>query len=427
MKTCAIVGINWVDEGKGRMVDLLTQDYDIVVRYQGGGNAGHTVINEYGKFALHLLPSGIFRPNVVNILGNGVALDMKSLCGEMENVTAKGVSVPPENQKNSDRASLVLPSHILLEEQEEERLKDKKYGSTKQGSAPFYSDKYQKKTIQAGELFYPEYLVRHLEDLLEWKNLTLTGVYGAKPYTMAQLCDYLHTYGQKLRPFICDTGSWLREAQQDGKSILFEAQLGALRDLDYGIYPYTTSSNTIASYAPVGSGLPGASIDEVVGVVKAYSSCVGEGPFVCEWFGADAEKLRDAGDEYGAKTGRPRRVGPIDLVATRYGVRMQNATNIALTKLDILSYMDRIPVCAHYEINGQRTDEFPFPVLLDPATPEVESVPGWASDISAARTREALPPAARDYVEYVERAIGCRIGYVSVVAETLKIKSVTEN
>ena len=230
MKTCAIVGINWGDEGKGRMVDLLTQDYDIVVRYQGGGNAGHTVINEYGKFALHLLPSGIFRPNVVNILGNGVALDMKSLCGEMENVTAKGVSVTPENLKISDRASLVLPWHILLDELEEERLKDKKYGSTKQGIAPFYSDKYQKKTIQAGELFYPEYLVRHLEDLLEWKNLTLTGVYGAKPYTMAQLCDYLHTYGQKLRPFICDTGSWLRKAQQDGKSILFEAQLGALRE-----------------------------------------------------------------------------------------------------------------------------------------------------------------------------------------------------
>ena len=267
MANCAIVGINWGDEGKGRMVDLLTQDYDIVVRYQGGGNAGHTVINEYGKFALHLLPSGIFRPNVVNILGNGVALDMKSLCGEMENVTAKGVSVTPENLKISDRASLVLPWHILLDELEEERLKDKKYGSTKQGIAPFYSDKYQKKTIQAGELFYPEYMVRHLEDLLEWKNLTLTGVYGAKPYTMAQLCDYLHTYGQKLRPFICDTGSWLREAQQDGKSILFEAQLGALRDLDYGIYPYTTSSNTIAAYAPIGAGLPTAKIDQVVGVL----------------------------------------------------------------------------------------------------------------------------------------------------------------
>ena len=417
MKTCAIVGINWGDEGKGRMVDLLTQDYDIVVRYQGGGNAGHTVINEYGKFALHLLPSGIFRPNVVNILGNGVALDMKSLCGEMENVTAKGVSVTPENLKISDRASLVLPWHILLDELEEERLKDKKYGSTKQGIAPFYSDKYQKKTIQAGELFYPEDLVRHLEDLLEWKNLTLTGVYGAKPYTMAQLCDYLHTYGQKLSPFICDTGSWLRKAQQDGKSILFEAQLGALRDLDYGIYPYTTSSNAVAAYAPVGSGLPSAKLDEVVGVVKAYSTCVGEGPFVCEWFGPEADRLREAGFEYGAKTGRPRRVGPLDIVATRYGVQTQGATCIALTKLDVLSYMDKIPVCTKYVVNGAETDVFPFPAALETAKPVTEYLDGWGCDISGVRTWEALPKQAQAYVEYIEKSIGCHIGYVSVGAE----------
>ena len=417
MKTCAIVGINWGDEGKGRMVDLLTQDYDIVVRYQGGGNAGHTVINEYGKFALHLLPSGIFRPNVVNILGNGVALDMKSLCGEMENVTAKGVSVTPENLKISDRASLVLPWHILLDELEEERLKDKKYGSTKQGIAPFYSDKYQKKTIQAGELFSPEYLVRHLEDLLEWKNLTLTEVYGAKPYTMAQLCDYLHTYGQKLRPFICDTGSWLRKAQQDGKSILFEAQLGALRDLDYGIYPYTTSSNAVAAYAPVGSGLPSARLDEVVGVVKAYSTCVGEGPFVCEWFGPEADRLREAGFEYGAKTGRPRRVGPLDIVATRYGVQTQGATCIALTKLDVLSYMDKIPVCTKYVVNGAETDVFPFPAALETAKPVTEYLDGWGCDISGVRTWEALPKQAQAYVEYIEKSIGCHIGYVSVGAE----------
>ena len=256
MKNCAIVGINWGDEGKGRMVDLLTQEYDVVVRYQGGGNAGHTVINEYGKFALHLLPSGIFREGVVNILGNGVALDLANLWTEIESVTAKGVPITPENLKISDRASLVLPWHIALDELEENRLKDKKYGSTKQGIAPFYSDKYQKKTIQAGELFYPDYLVRHLEDLLEWKNLTLTGVYGAQPYTMEKLCAYLHEYGNKLKPFICDTGDWLRSAQAEGKSILFEAQLGALRDLDYGIYPYTTSSNAVAAYAPVGSGLP---------------------------------------------------------------------------------------------------------------------------------------------------------------------------
>ncbi|MBQ1235883.1 MAG: adenylosuccinate synthetase, partial [Oscillospiraceae bacterium] len=235
MKNCAIVGINWGDEGKGRMVDLLTEDYDVVVRYQGGGNAGHTVVNEYGKFALHLLPSGIFRPGVVNILGNGVALDLKNLWLEIKSVRANGVSITPDNLKISERASLLLPWHIALDELEEKRLKDKKYGSTKQGIAPFYSDKYQKKTIQAGELFYLDYLVRHLEDLLEWKNLTLTGVYGAKPYTMRELLDYLHEYGDKLKPFICNTGDWLLSAQAEGKSILFESQLGALRDLDYGI------------------------------------------------------------------------------------------------------------------------------------------------------------------------------------------------
>ena len=399
------------------MVDLLTQDYDLVVRYQGGGNAGHTVINQYGKFALHLLPSGIFRPGVVNVLGNGVALDPENLWTEIEDVMSRGVEISPENLKISDRASLLLPWHRELDELEEKRLKDHKYGSTKQGIAPFYSDKYQKKTIMAGELFYPEELRDHLAQLLEWKNLTLTKVYGAEPFTMERVEEWLANSCEKIKPYLCDSGAYLKQAQSRGKSILFEAQLGSLRDLDFGIYPYTTSSNTTAAYAPIGSGLPSAKIDRVVGVVKAYSTCVGEGPFVCEMFGPEAEKLRKAGAEYGAKTGRPRRVGPIDLVATRYGVRTQNATNIALTKLDILSYMDRIPVCAHYEINGQRTDEFPFPVLLDQAKPVVEYVPGWACDISAARTWEDLPQAARDYVEYVERAIGCHIGYVSVGAE----------
>ena len=417
MKNCAIVGINWGDEGKGRMVDLLTRDYDVVVRYQGGGNAGHTVVNEYGKFALHLLPSGIFRPDTMNILGNGVALDLKSLWEEIGVVAAKGVSVTPENLRISDRASLLLPWHIALDELEEKRLGDKKYGSTKQGIAPFYSDKYQKKTIQAGELFYPEHLERHLRDLLEWKNLTLTRVYGAKPYTMEELEDYLHTYGEKLKPFICDTGSWLREAQAAGKSILFEAQLGALRDLDYGIYPYTTSSNAVAAFAPIGSGLPSARLDEVVGVVKAYSTCVGEGPFVCEWFGPEAEKLREAGAEYGAKTGRPRRVGPIDLVASRYGVQTQGATTLALTKLDVLSYMEKIPVCSRYVVDGAETDRFPFPAALAEARPVIEYLDGWACDISGVRTWEALPPQARAYVEYIEQAVGCPIGYVSVGPE----------
>ena len=417
MANCAIVGINWGDEGKGRMVDYLTSHYDVVVRYQGGGNAGHTVVNDKGTFALHLLPSGIFREGVVNILGNGVALDCENLLNEMNTIRAAGVSITPENLKISDRASLLLPWHRELDGLEEARLADKKYGSTKQGIAPFYSDKYQKKTVLAGELLYPDHLRAHLQDLLEWKNLTLQKVYGAKGYTLEELLNWVDTYCEAVKPYITNTTAFLRDAQKAGKSILFEAQLGALRDLDYGIYPYTTSSNAVAAYAPVGSGLPTAKLDEVVGVVKAYSSCVGEGPFVCEWFGEDAQKLRDAGSEYGAKTGRPRRVGPIDLVATRYGVQVQGATNIALTKLDILSYMDKIPVCAHYELDGQQTDEFPFPVCLQDAKPVTEYLEGWKCDISKARSWDELPENARKYVEYVEQAIGCHIGYVSVGAE----------
>ena len=417
MSCTAIVGINWGDEGKGRMVDLLTEQFDIVVRYQGGGNAGHTVINEHGKFALHLLPSGIFRKGVVNVLGNGVALDPESLTAEIKDVADKSVAVTPENLKISDRASLLLPWHRKLDELEEQRLADKKYGSTKQGIAPFYSDKYQKKTVMAGELFYPEVLETHLRDLMEWKNLTVQGVYGAKPYTWEDLKAWLDTACEAIRPYICNTGALLRKAQKGGKRILFEAQLGSLRDLDYGIYPMTTSSNTIASFAPVGSGLPGAAIDEVIGVVKAYSTCVGEGPFVCEMFGDEAERLREAGNEYGAKTGRPRRVGPVDLVATRYGVEVQAATAIALTKLDVLSYMDEIPVCARYSLNGEETDEFPFPAALGACRPVIEKMPGWKTDISGIRKWEDLPEAARRYVEMIEKAVGCPIKYVSVGAE----------
>ena len=417
MGNSAIVGINWGDEGKGRMVDLLTDHFDVVVRYQGGGNAGHTVINEYGKFALHLLPSGIFRKGVVNILGNGVALDPENLWKEIEQITSQGVSITPENLKISDRASLLLPWHRELDGLEEARLADKKYGSTRQGIAPFYSDKYQKKTVLAGELLYNPNLRQHLAELLEWKNLTINGVYGAEPVTMAELEAWLNDYCEKIKPFICDTGAFLRDAQKQGKKILFEAQLGALRDLDYGIFPYTTSSNAIAAYAPVGSGLPSAKLDEVIGVVKAYSTCVGEGPFVCEMFGQEAEDLRTAGFEYGAKTGRPRRVGPVDVVATRYGVQAQGATNIALTKLDVLSYMDRIPVCEAYELDGKRTDEFPFPTRLGDAKPVITYMEGWKQDISGIRKWEDLPEAARKYVEYLEAQIGCRIGFVSVGPE----------
>ena len=288
MKNCAIVGINWGDEGKGRMVDLLTENFDVVVRYQGGGNAGHTVVNEKGRFALHLLPSGVFRDGVVNILGNGVALDPENLLAEIKAVTKQGVRISPDNLKISERASMLLPWHRDLDELEEKRLKDKKYGSTKQGIAPFYSDKYQKKTVLAGELFYPEELKAHLADLLEWKNLIHPNVYGARPYTLESLNGWIRDYCEPLRPFICDTGAFLKQAQTQSRNILFEAQLGALRDLDYGIYPYTTSSNTLAAFAPVGAGLPSLRLDEVIGVVKAYSTCVGEGPFVCEMFEDEA-------------------------------------------------------------------------------------------------------------------------------------------
>lgn len=417
MANCAIVGINWGDEGKGRMVDLFTKNFDVVVRFQGGGNAGHTVINEHGKFALHLLPSGIFRDGVVNILGNGVALDPENLWTEMQDVLDKGVKITPENLKISDRASLLLPWHRDLDELEERRLADKKFGSTKQGIAPFYSDKYQKKTILAGELFYPEELKEHLASLLEWKNLTLTRVYGAEPYTMERLEEWLQTACEKIKPYICDTGAYLKEAQDAGKHILFEAQLGSLRDLDYGIHPYTTSSNTTAAYAPIGSGLPSAKITDVVGVVKAYSTCVGEGPFVCEMFGDEAEELRKAGFEYGAKTGRPRRVGPLDIVATRYGVEVQAATELALTKLDVLSYLDKIPVCTHYLLDGAQTDRFPFPTALKDAKPVIEYFDGWKCDISGVRRWEDLPKEAQEYVTYLEKAVDCPITYVSVGPE----------
>ncbi|MBR3058918.1 MAG: adenylosuccinate synthase [Clostridiales bacterium] len=417
MSNCAVVGINWGDEGKGRMVDLLTENYDIVVRYQGGGNAGHTVINDKGKFALHLLPSGILRDGVVNILGNGVAVDPQNLLNEMNQVMEKGVKISPDNLKISDRASLLLPWHRDLDELEEQRLADKKFGSTKQGIAPFYSDKYQKKTILAGELNYPEELRSHLKDLMEWKNLTLTKVYGAAPYTEEMLEQWIQEYGEKIRPFVCNTGSYLKKANQEGKKIMFEAQLGSLRDLDYGIHPYTTSSNTSAGYAPIGSGFPGAKIDDVIGVVKAYSTCVGEGPFVSEMFGPEADKLREAGAEYGAKTGRPRRVGAMDIVATRYGVEVQAATEIAITKLDVLSYLDKIPVCVKYEVNGELTDEFPFPVALKDAKPVIEYFDGWQCDISGIKKWEDLPENARKYVEFIEKEIGCKVTYVSVGAE----------
>lgn len=417
MPSCAVVGINWGDEGKGRMVDLLTKDFDIVIRYQGGGNAGHTVVNEYGEFALHLLPSGIFHKGIVNILGNNVAVDPENLCKEIDMLASKGISITPDNLKISDRASLLMPWHRDLDVLEELRLRDRKYGSTKQGIAPFYSDKYQKKTIQTGELFFHESFYEQLKDLCEWKNLIIDKVYGGNTYTMEFLKKWCDEYVERIKPYICNTVEYLNEAQKQGKRILFEAQLGALRDIDFGIYPYTTSSNTLASYAPIGSGCPWMKIDQTVGIVKAYSTCVGEGPFVSELFGADAEKLREEGKEYGAKTGRPRRVGALDLVATKYGVQMQGATELALTKLDILSYLKKIPVCVKYKIDGLETDLFPFSALLNRAEPVIEYHEGWNCDISKIRKWDDLPEQAKNYVKLIEKYSGCRIRYISVGPE----------
>ncbi|QCX46972.1 adenylosuccinate synthase [Arcanobacterium haemolyticum] len=410
----AIVGINWGDEGKGRMVDLLAAEYDVVVRYQGGGNAGHTVVNDYGTFALHLLPSGIFNPGVLNVLGNGVALNAEQLFTEIETIAAQGVNVTPENLVVSERTSLLLPWHRDLDSLEEARLADKQYGSTRQGIAPFYSDKFQKKTILAGELRHPERLRQHVADLLEWKNLTLTKVYGAPEVTLDEVMDWINMWAMRLVPYLANTATVLSKARAAGKRILFEAQLGVLRDIDFGIHPFTTSSNTVAAYAPVGAGLPSLQLERVMGVVKAYSTCVGAGPFTCEWFGEKADKLRDAGGEYGATTGRPRRVGPLDIVATRYGVQMQGATEIALTKMDVLSDMAEIPVCVQYDVHGEKTDEFPFPADLDAARPVEVMMPGWQQDISGCRTWDELPEAARTYVEFVEEQIGCHIRFVSV-------------
>ena len=416
MSNCAVVGINWGDEGKGRMVDLIAKDYDIVIRYQGGNNAGHTIVNEYGKFALHLIPSGIFSEGVVNVLGNGVVIDLEDLCREIDNLRAHGIRITPENLKISERATIVFPFHRALDGLEEARLKDQKYGSTLRGIAPVYSDKYQKKTVMLGELLYPEHLKAHLASILEWKNLIIHNVYGAEPYKLEDMLAWCEEFGGKLRPFLCDVPKYLYEAERAGKNIMFEAQLGALRDIDFGIFPYTSSSSSIAGYACVGAGMPGSHVDRTVGIVKAYSTCVGEGPFTAEWFGEEAENLREKGGEYGASTGRPRRVGPIDLVATRYGCRIQGATEVALTKLDVLSYMKEIPVCTQYEVNGEKTDDFPFTAVIDEAKPVLTTVPGWGCDISGVRKYEDLPQAARDYVEYVEQAIGVHISYVSVGA-----------
>ncbi len=413
----AIVGINWGDEGKGRMVDLISRDYDVVCRYQGGNNAGHTVINERGKFILNLIPSGILRPEVTNVMGNGMVIDIKHLCGEMDKLAAAGVKITPEQLKISERAVICMPYHVQQDCLEEDRLGDAKYGSTRRGIAPVYGDKYLKKVIMMGDLFYPEQLKKRLTGIIDYKNLFINKAYGADVITLDSVLEYLNTYGERLKPHVCNVSAFLEKAIDEGKNVMFEAQLGALRDIDFGINPYTSSSNTIAAYAPIGAGIPNRKLDRVIGIMKAYSSCVGEGPFTVEWFGKEAEDLRAAGGEYGAATGRPRRVGPFDAVASRYGVFAQGADTLALTKLDVLSYMEKIPVCVAYEVDGERVEDFPRGVELDKAKPVYEYVDGWKCDISGCRKEADLPKAARAYVDYLEKLVGCEISLVSVGAE----------
>ena len=409
-----IVGINGGDEGKGRMVDLLSSNYDIICRYQGGNNAGHTVVNDKGTFVLNLLPSGILRETTVNVMGNGMVIDLEHLVGEISRLTEKGISITPENLKISEKAIICLPYHRLQDVMEEERLADKKFGSTRRGIAPVYSDKYSKKGIRMEDLYDMDSLSRKVKDLVEWKNITVTG-YGHAPINADEVMDWLRTYGSQILPYVTDVVGYLNDAAVAGKRIMFEAQLGALRDIDFGIYPYTSSSQTLASYATTGAGIPGRKLDNAIGIIKAYSTCVGEGPFTAEMFGEEAEKLRAAGGEYGAATGRPRRVGPFDVPASRYGVQVQGADSIALTNMDVLSYMEQIPVCVAYEVDGVRTTAFPSGDRLERAKPIIEYVPGFG-DVSGCRKVEDLPQTALDYIRYIEKAVGCPIEYVSVGA-----------
>ena len=411
-----VVGINWGDEGKGRMVDLLSEKFDIVMRYQGGNNAGHTVINDRGRFILNLLPSGIFREKTVNVMGPGMVVDVEHLTNEIAAIREKGIEITPEHLVISDRATICMPYHKMMDILEEERLADKKFGSTRRGIAPVYADKYMKKTLRMGDLRHPELLLDKLRDIVEWKNLTVSGGYKHEPVSAEEMYDWLIKYGMHFLPYVKNTTEYLTEAVRSGKSLMFEAQLGALRDIDFGIYPYTSSSSTIAAYAPIGAGIPAERLDNVVGIMKAYSSCVGEGPFTCELFGDEAHELREAGGEYGAATGRPRRVGGFDVPASKYGVLVQGASELALTKLDVLSYLDKIPVCVAYDIDGVKTDKFPSGPELDAAKPVYEYLPGWKCDISKARSFEELPKEAQDYVLFIEKAVGSKIKYVSVGA-----------
>ena len=411
----AIVGANWGDEGKGKITDMLAADSDIVIRFQGGANAGHTIINEYGKFALHLLPSGSFNRNVVNMIGNGVALDIPELIKELDDVVARGV--PKPNLVVSERAQVLMPYHKLFDKYEEERLSDRQFGSTKSGIAPFFSDKFSKIGFQVWELFDDEKRLREkIKNIIEIKNLMLEHIYHKPLIDADELYNELRGYGEMIEPYVIDSVQFMHHAVKSGKRILLEGQLGSLKDPDFGIYPMTTSSSTLAGYGTVGAGIAPYEIKEIITVVKAYSSAVGAGAFVSEIFGADADELRKRGGdggEFGATTGRPRRMGWFDCVASRYGCRVQGTTQVAFTVLDVMGYLDEIPVCVGYEVDGEVIRDFPTTGKLERAKPVLKKLPGWKCDIRGIKKYEDLPENCRNYIEFVEKELEVPIKIVS--------------
>ncbi len=410
----AIVGANWGDEGKGKITDMMAQEADIVIRFQGGANAGHTIVNDYGKFALHTLPSGVFYSHISNVIGNGVALNIPLLFRELKSVTDRGV--PEPKLLVSDRAQMVMPYHILLDQYEEERLGGKSFGSTKSGIAPFYSDKYAKIGFQVSELFDEETLREKVNRVCELKNVVFEHLYHKPPIDPEELLKELHEYRAMVEPYVCDVSVFLDRALKDGKTVLLEGQLGTLKDPDHGIYPMVTSSSTLAAFGAIGAGLPPYEIKQIVTVCKAYSSAVGAGAFVSELFGDQAEELRRRGGdggEYGATTGRPRRVGWFDCVASKYGCRLQGTTDVAFTVLDVLGYLDEIPVCIGYEIDGEITEDFPVTSRLSKAKPVLETLPGWKCDIRGIRKYQELPENCRKYIAFIEDKIGYPITMVS--------------
>ena len=411
----AIVGANWGDEGKGKITDMLGQDSDIIIRFQGGANAGHTIVNNYGKFALHTLPSGVFYSHTVNIIGNGVALNIPVMVKELQGIVERGVPTP--KILVSDRAQIVMSYHILLDKLEEERLAGKSFGSTKSGIAPFYSDKYAKIGFQVSELFMDEAeLKEKIGRVITQKNVLIEHLYHAPALKVEDIYEELMEYRRMIEPYVCDVSSYLDKALKEGKNILLEGQLGTLKDPDHGIYPMVTSSSTLAAYGAIGAGIPPYEIKQIIAVCKAYSSAVGAGAFVSEIFGDEADELRKRGGdggEYGATTGRPRRMGWFDCVASKYGCRLQGATDVAFTVLDVLGYLDEIPVCVGYEIDGEVTTEFPTTRLLEKAKPVYKKLPGWKCDIRGIRKYEDLPENCRNYVEFIEEQIGYPITMVS--------------